>query len=191
MDKDFDKKRIAGSLKHGLIKGSIKSLLLMTVVFVALCSSGAIIGIILLAIYTARGALHWGISASYILVICFVVFTVLFFWLRYVRKKIRNIKEIELWLEDAVMLKAYSQYKRPHDDGPVINFLNALGHNDNDGYTIRISFKYNGKHLKFTSSHDYCWRKYLDKEIDILYSPRFREVILLKPEKEYTAFHPL
>lgn len=182
MDKDFDKKRIAGSLKHGLVGSSVRSLLIITVIFVALGLSVVIIGVTLLVVYTACGAVNWGISAICIFVLCVILAVALFFGLRCVRKKINGRKEIELWLEDAVMIKAYSGYKRPHDDGPVINFLNAMGHNDNDGYTIRISFKYNGKHLKFTSSHDYCWRKFLDKEIDILYSPRFREVILLKPE---------
>ena len=184
MDKDFDKKRIAGSLKHGLTGSSVKSLLIMTAIFVALGSSVVIMGVTLLAVYTARGAVNWGISAICIFVLCVVLFTALFFGLRSVRKKIKGRKEIELWLEDAVMIKAYSQYKRPHDDGPVINLLNALGgNNDNEGYTMRISFKYNGSHLKFTSSHDYCWRKFLDKEVDILYSPKYREVILLKSEQ--------
>ncbi|MDE6201603.1 MAG: hypothetical protein K2M47_06995 [Clostridiales bacterium] len=182
MEKDFDKKRIAGSLKHGLVGSSVRSLLIMTVIFVALGSLSAIVGVTLLAVYTALGSVNWGISAICIFVICVVLFTALFFGLRCVRKKINGRKEIELWLEDAVMLKAYSQYKRPHDDGPVVNFLNYLGNNNNDGYTIRISFKYDGSHLKFTSSHDYCWHKYLDKEIDVLYSPKYREVILLKPE---------
>ncbi|MDE5592807.1 MAG: hypothetical protein K2I75_02635 [Clostridiales bacterium] len=182
MDKDFDKKRIVGSLKHGLMEDSVKSLYIMAGIFVALGSSGVIIGVTLLAVYTARGSVNWGISAICILVICIAVPTALFFLLKYIRKKIKGRKEIELWLEDAVMVKAYVQYLRRNDKGPIENFLNCMSNSDSDVYTIRISFKYNGNHYKFTSSYDYRWRKYLDKEIDIVYSPKYREVILLKPE---------
>ena len=90
---------------------------------------------------------------------------------------------MELWLDDAVMLKAYSRNVGGNGDEAFDRVLDVLGSSENSGYMIRIGFKYNGNHIKLTSKRENCWGNYLDKEIDILYSPKYREVILLKPEQ--------
>ncbi|MDE5562571.1 MAG: hypothetical protein K2J01_03385 [Clostridiales bacterium] len=138
---------------------------------------GGVIGIILLAIYTALGSVNWGICAIGILAICVALSLIWYYFVKWVRKSISIKKEMEMWLKDAVMITAYSTkiketntavYERLFGDAPE--------------YRISIGFKYNGVHYKYKSSVDNCWGKFCDKEIDILYSSRFREVILLKPE---------
>lgn len=186
MDKDFDKKRIIGSLKYGLMQEYVRSWLPLAIVAVALCLAGGTIGVILLAVYTARGAVNWGICAISVSVICVAISLILYFFIKWVRKIINIKKEMEMWLKDAVMITAYST-KIKETNTAVYQKLFG----DPPEYRISIGFKYNGIHYKYKSSVDNCWGKFCDKEIDILYSPRFREVILLKPEKEYTALHPL
>lgn len=186
MDKDFDKKRIAGSLKYGLIVDSYKSFLTLAIVAVAFCSVGGIIGVILLAVYTALGSVNWGACAIGILAICVAMALIWYNFVKWVRKYVGIKKEMEMWLKDAVMLKAYSTKIKEENTSVVDALVGEVAK-----YRISIGFKYNGCHYKHKSSVDSCWRDFCDKEIDILYSPRFREVILLKSEKEYTAFHPL
>lgn len=177
MEKDFDKKRIVGSLKHGVTEDSPKTLFILSIVLVAFLSAVAMVSIPLLAVSIARGAINSNGGAIGIFLIIVVVSLSVFFLLKYVRKNIRNRKKIELWLEDAVMLKAYSTMIKEVNTGISDALLGEA-----PKFKISIGFKYNGSHYKYKSSVDSCWGKFCDKEIDILYSPKYREVILLKPE---------
>ena len=89
-------------------------------------------------------------------------------------------RRIYLYLEDAVQLSAYSKsidalYGR-------LRFYN--------GVKIKISFIFQGKNYikisgnpnkdNFENGYDRVFIKYCDKKIDILYSPRYDEVMILK-----------
>lgn len=90
-------------------------------------------------------------------------------------------RKLKRWLEDAIQLKAYAE---------------GIEHPIQTRYTagimkLRISFKYEGKLIKKYSGsnediysnngYDRIFNQFADKEIDILYSPKHDEVILLEP----------
>lgn len=176
MQDGFDRNRIIGSLKHGVVSDSFKSLTIVATAAVTFGSTCAGIGVILLAVYTAQGKVNWGICVIAVLAIAIVLSLILYCYFRW-RRKIKGIKaELELWLQDAVMLKAYSTKIKETNTAIYDIFSDAPPE-----YKISVGFKYNGIHYKYKSGVDNCWKRFLDKEIDILYSPNYRQVILLKP----------
>jgi hypothetical protein len=86
-------------------------------------------------------------------------------------------RKIRLWLQDAVELKAHSQKFDTQASFPTFNFCYIK---------IFISFSYNHKKMsrysgdKSHSGYDTVFYKYADKDIDILYSPKYDEVMILK-----------
>jgi hypothetical protein len=89
-------------------------------------------------------------------------------------------KKIRLWLEDAVELKAYA---KKQDD--YTEFIKPSA-------KISVHFKINGKKYSRVSEgksgslpkgYHGIWTKYADKEIDILYSPKYDQVLVLKKSK--------
>ena len=88
-----------------------------------------------------------------------------------------NKKKISIWLQDAVMLKAYSR---------KIDEINKLFLPK--GILIEVSFELNGiPHTKESSAKVfggkkayYSISKYADRQINIMYSPNFDEVMILK-----------
>ena len=90
-------------------------------------------------------------------------------------------RKLMKWLEDAIQLKAYTE---------------GIEHPIQTRYTagimkLKISFKYEGKLIKKYSGsnediysnngYDRIFNQFADKEINILYSPKYDEVILLNP----------
>lgn len=98
---------------------------------------------------------------------------------------VRNNKlkrKINLWLLDAVQVKARSQTV----DSFRIGFWPKR-------VRIRVEFKLNGKKYSFLSAdkmlgdssdgYNRIWARYCDREIDILFSPEYGEVLILKDNK--------
>lgn len=93
----------------------------------------------------------------------------------------RARKEILLWLDDAVETDAHSYLYSTTSAGRGLNEL----------YKIKIKFKIDGKHISVLSKdhptggginrgYSLFWRKYIDKGLRILYSPKYEEVMILK-----------
>ena len=51
------------------------------------------------------------------------------------------------------------------------------------GIKISVSFRYQNKTVRKHSIYDLCFRRYVDKEVRILYSPTYDEVLLCKESK--------
>ena len=87
------------------------------------------------------------------------------------RKDSRAKEKVAIWLEDAVELKAYSV---------------GLGLRQN-GTKIKVDFLFDGKHCykestaKVFGGYDgyvNCFNKYVNRELKILYSPKYDEVVI-------------
>ena len=90
-------------------------------------------------------------------------------------------KNILLWLDDAIETDAHSYLYSTTNAGRGLNEL----------YKIKIKFKIDGKHISclskdhpvdggITMGYSLFWRKYIDKGLRILYSPKHEEVMILK-----------
>ena len=51
------------------------------------------------------------------------------------------------------------------------------------GIKILVSFHYQNKKVRKRSIYDRCFRRYIDKEVRVLYSPTYDEVLLCKENK--------
>jgi hypothetical protein len=79
-------------------------------------------------------------------------------------------KEVWFWVEDAIELEDYAIYSStPHYIG------------------LRVDFEFNGESLsrestykRFSSYNESSWRRFDNKVISILYSPKYGEVMILK-----------
>ena len=87
-------------------------------------------------------------------------------------------KEVKLWLEDAIEITAYSQKVGENRPGFQPKATK-----------IRVSFTMGGKHYRKDSSltplggrkgYAGCFNKYADREVNIMYSPKYDEVLILK-----------
>ena len=90
-------------------------------------------------------------------------------------------KEIKIYLQDAVLLEAQTE-----DIGSL-----SVSRRFYDGTKIRVSFEYEGKVItkesgspkktgKITNGYDKVFWKYINRTINILYSPQYDQVMLLK-----------
>lgn len=107
---------------------------------------------------------------------CFVVFSCTALYI--IIKNFINVKKCREWMEDAVVLSATTKgIKKPLPSFTDI-FLRKL----------EVSFKYEGKRYvkysgtKQSNGYDRVFSRFVDKEISILYSPRFDEVMILSDE---------
>ena len=98
--------------------------------------------------------------------------------------KINN--KIKLWKQDAVLLKAKSKIVAEQR-------VPSYGVTEDKVAKISVTFKYEGKRIKIVSEEqgekdffhskvgfDKLFKEYDDREIDILYSPRFHQVMILE-----------
>ncbi len=163
---------IIASLKYGRI-WSGKLLLLW--IFLSLFGLGAII-------FSLPCWTFWNLREEMIEFIACMGVGILFLsiGLTYLIKNHILKKKIDIWLEDAVELKAVSQRFDRIWSFPYINFRYVK---------IHIEFRYNKKRIhKYSgdgkrNGYDTVFYKYADREIDILYSPKYDEVMILKESK--------
>ncbi len=87
------------------------------------------------------------------------------------------INKCKKWLQDAVLLKARTKgIKHPNNIVPE----------DFGRIKLEITFIYNKKKIKkfsgtkSTNGYDLIFSRFADKDINILYSPKFDEVMILK-----------
>ena len=179
-----DTSRIVGTLKHGSFIGdSHKRVVIVFCLFAGFILLSLAFVVTMLCIEQIKEP---GSVASFILLIVLVVIgfsispIVVFVILRR-NEKIR--KELNLWLDDAIEIKAYS--KEIGDHIPSLLFPAAK---------IQVEFELNGDHYSFDSEgkqlwgenpagYHRVWADYIDKEIDILYSPNYKQVMVLKNKK--------
>ena len=90
----------------------------------------------------------------------------------------RNKKQVKIWMQDAVKLEAYC---KKLDEYKLMFLLN--------GIRIQVSFEINGiKYVRNSTGKTFAggkaylatFIKYADREINILYSPKYDEVMILK-----------
>jgi hypothetical protein len=122
---------------------------------------------------------EWSMEIVFVLVFGDVFFLSFFAVFVFLKLKNNKLKEkITMWLEDALEVKAYS--KKIGE--------NELGFQPK-GTKIQVSFKIEGKpYIKDSTAKVFggwegyigTFNKYADREIDILYSPRYDEVLILK-----------
>ena len=180
----FNLKRIAGTLKYGGFDGSKRKLILIS--YIAFVSVFVIMGVCMILYMTGvigDGKTDVNVNILEIIVGSLFMFVLLPLGvgiLIFKNEKQRN--EIKLWLEDAVELKAYSR--------KIDAFSTLLSQ---EQYKIQIEFEYGGKSFCCVSrgkifknseeardGYHAEWRDYLDKEVSILYSPKYEEVMVLK-----------
>ena len=109
-------------------------------------------------------------------------------------KNARLTKRIKEWLKDAVEIDAYCKY---------IDNFKVMGQPTQ--IKIQVEFKYNGKKIKKLSGderynegnssmnlinkystktgYDWFFKKFADRQIKILYSPKYDQVLLLNDKK--------
>lgn len=100
----------------------------------------------------------------------------------YVEIKNRKLKsKIQLWLEDAVEIKAYSKKIGENRLGmqPKATKIQVRFTIDGNHYVKESTYKVFGGWEGYVG----CFNKYADKEVEILYSPKYDEVMILRELK--------
>lgn len=96
----------------------------------------------------------------------------------------KNCLRVKEWLKDSVKLKAYA---KTLDESKVYSGFIPL-----KATKIIVTFVYNGKHISKMSGkqdsaisrfngYSSALEKYVNREIDIMYSPKYDQVMILKP----------
>ena len=163
-----------------LAYGKVFSKALLSVVLIGLISS----------IISVPGLIYWAVDESeyevlYALLVPGLGFAIFPLVLHYYRKVSKKIK---LWKKDAVKLWA----KTEEVDSIRTLYLHVRK------IKIRVKFYYNDKRIKQVSGemndmketayfnqvgYDSVFKKFADKRIEILYSPSYNQVMILKPAK--------
>lgn len=151
----------------------------------------------------------WDLTARVVLIFCFVFFAALFLWLTLTEemgaffaigflamvgcaigslvnliKHHRYRKAIRLWIQDAVPYTVFAE--KVDEDG-----IEYRWEHPSPGVRIVVRFRYQGRRItRFSGAgrnglntrEGYYpgWNKYCNREIDILYSPKYDQVIVLK-----------
>lgn len=183
---NFNMKQIAGTLKYGWFDGEkkkyvIPAFIVFTLVFVGF---GMGFGLTMTILDIQE---HGGINGFTDVLAIIGCFFVSFFLplvlglLIHRNEKYR--KEIELWLNDAVELSAYV-----HEIGVIQSEVLSA----NNLYKIQVEFEYEEQKYKYESrgkqlggtknSYGFhnVWKDYVNRKVNILYSPTYHEVIVLK-----------
>lgn len=96
-----------------------------------------------------------------------------------------EIKKVSKWLDDAVLITATSKQILARE----VEWSDAAF--STPAIKIKVFFKFDNKTYVYESCDHhsgsacpdgctYYWRKYADKEVNILYSPKYEEVMILK-----------
>lgn len=122
---------------------------------------------------------EWDSQMAFAMVGCNILFLLILALSIYLKIKNNRLKiKINLWLKDAIELKAYSRKIGE----------NRLGLQP-AAIKIEVCFKIDGKYYARNSSAKVfggwegyigTFKKYADREINILYSPKYDEVLILK-----------
>lgn len=169
--------RISGTLEKGRFYsgGLLKFLYFSTIM-------GALVVLFTILAGIANIKTEGVINVVVIIFMAFVLFggvTAIFLYIIKKNKKLE--KEIKIYLQDAVLLEAQTE-----DIGSL-----SASRRFYDGTKIRVSFEYEGKVItkesgslkktgKITNGYDKVFWKYINRTINILYSPQYDQVMFLK-----------
>lgn len=175
-----DLSQIAGTLRYGNFSGENRKYIIIAFVIYTLIFVGGMI-----ALLTALCLEQSKSSGSYISFVCTLIIIIIGFsstpilWLIIIIKNERNRKEILLWLKDAVKLKAFS--KKVGEFKASILFPTVKIQVDFEFDGIYHSCESKGKQIGgMKEGYHRIWTQFIDKPIEILYSPKYDEVMLLK-----------
>lgn len=190
---DAEKKQylpqIIATLKHGRISwGNRKVEILTYILFTMLMIAGEAITITFECLDFINGSCEIVELVLWIILFSIVFFALPVFFLVYLLKNGKAWKEVRTWLEDAVESGAYSYLYSASSSATAVAFVRV------NIYRIKINFKIEGKHYSYLSrdyqwgsllpdGYNAFWKKYADKEVKILYSPKYEEVMILKEPK--------
>ena len=174
--------RIAGLLSYGTFwSASRKKVLLEYFCLFALCFFAMVFCVTMLSLEQAKkpdSALKFAMGLISYIIACGITPV----WMGVVVAKNEKLRDnVNLWLEDAVEVKAFSK---------KIGVMRAMGIVkgvrlqvdfviDNIHYS-RESTYYDSLSKKFKAGYYVMWSKYADRQINILYSPKYDEVMILK-----------
>lgn len=180
MDNQQYLSKIVGTLKYGWFSGEKRKQIIITFIIVTIFFISAISFFVTTSIisyiknpYSLVSFIFTLITFPTAIIIVFLVLLIL------IVKNEKQRKEVILWLEDAQLINAVSK-TIAIQEGTIISHK----------VKIAIDFEYNGiEHSCVSRGHQIgdreigyhsLWEKYKDKELLILYSPKFDEVMVLK-----------
>lgn len=173
----INKEPVIATLKYGaFLSGALFALVLLM-----LCLG--LVGIVLIGIISilmACGVIEYETSSLMSLIVPPIMFFGGIMFAAYLLKRRKTQKrEIQLWLQDAISLKAYAQIK---DVFKVVGQAAAV--------EIEVRFTYQNIHYVKDSSgisgpfcepgHDKIFRHFANREITILYSQKYDQVMFIK-----------
>lgn len=178
-------KLIAGTLKYGWFDGEKTKCMMAAYIVFSIVIIGFVMGLgltLLIQEFIKNGGINgfYAILAIFGCLLMSFALPCVFGVLIYKNEKQR--KEIKLWLYDSVQLTAYAR-----EVGVIKSMIPT-----NNIYKIRVEFNYEGCNYRlesrgkpmggFDSAEGFhnVWKDYINKKVNILYSPQFREVIILK-----------
>ncbi len=159
------------SLSHGQL---FHKQLILVYFGMVVCCLFPILTIIMIALQ-----MEWTAEIVSTMALCNILgfaFLALLIYIKIKNDRLKN--KIKLWLDDAVTLKAYSQKIDEHKLGiqPKATKIQVTFTFDNNHYKRQSTYKVFGGYEGCVG----CFNKYADKEVDILYSPKYDEVMILK-----------
>ena len=167
---------IEASLSQGNFLG--KRQLLIVHISMIMCLIIPLITIILLVI----PQVEWDNSIILTMTLANIIFLFLLGVLFYVKIKNNKVKrKIELWMEDCVELIAYAEKIGEYRIGI-----------QSEAVKIRVRFNFGNKQYLRESTANVvggrkgyldCYKKYINRKLRILYSPKFDEVLILKNKR--------
>lgn len=186
-----DLKNIEGTLKFGQFDGTKRKNNIIAFVTITTLLIAGMFGLIYYISFEQIKNLNPLTTTDFVISIFGIVFGFSFFLLICLIFLIKNEKmrnKILLWLQDAVELEAHCETLLSDYGNPL---LDTVFPSPPVRVKIRVKFKYNGKHYskdsgyknkngEFKNDYQKIWVKYADKSINILYSPKYDEVIVLK-----------
>lgn len=166
---DIDASLAYGQIFSGKIYGSSVILLSVTTMFM-----GLVVIIVPITAYEYRSDIIFFVCGS----IIFALFLLSTICLQMFFNK--GKKKATVWLEDAIVLEAYAK-----SVGQTLHVRNMIART---ATAIEVSFEYDDKRCVRQSTYKdkplylAVYTKYADKKILIAYSPKYDEVMLIKPE---------
>lgn len=182
MKEEKDLSSIAGLLNYGTFMSESKKILLIEYIAILfICFSMLILAVVMTSIEYVKSSIS--LTDLIITVILFTfnfsIMPVIVTIMVVINEKMR--KKVNLWMEDAVLVTAFARnigVKRTLGVAPGTK-LQVEFEIDGVRYT-RESHSRHYKNKDFDGGYYFIWNKFADKQIRILYSPQYDEVMVLK-----------
>ena len=181
MDKK-DISNIVGILKYGWFEGtSLKKILFVYILFVTFILFMMGIGIIMFTMELRNDiSIFSFITLLILFVLVLLILPILFLFLIIKNEKIR--KQVNLWLNDAIKVKAVSKEAGRKYQFGILYVKLQVDFDVGEMHYTKYSESLNDKTTK-EGGYYLIWKKYVNKQIDILYSPKYDQVLILKDNK--------